>query len=81
MAFFSKNLYYIKFFSDMYYHVFSTKADQEGGSIHEKKNLFLEIHILEHCTWMGSEMASSAYVQKSICGEIVGGWVQKSPKI
>ena len=46
MAFFSKNLYYIKFFSDMYYHVFSTKADQEGGSIHEKKNLFPEIHIL-----------------------------------
>ena len=46
MAFFSKNLYYIKFFSDMYYHVFSTKADQEGGSIHEKKNLYPEIHIL-----------------------------------
>ena len=47
MAFFSKNLYYIKFFSEMYYHVFSTKADQKGGSIHEKKNLFPEIHILK----------------------------------
>ena len=47
MAFFSKNLYYIKFFSEMYYNVFSTKADQEGGSIHEKKNLFPEIHILD----------------------------------
>ena len=46
MAFFSKNLYYIKFFSEMYYHVFSTKADQEGGSIHEKNNPFPEIHIL-----------------------------------
>ena len=47
MSFFSKNLYDIKFFSEMYYHVFSTKADQEGGSIHEKKNLFPEIHILD----------------------------------
>ena len=46
MAFFSKNLYYIKFFSEMYYYGFFTKVDQEGGSIHEKKNLFPEIHIL-----------------------------------
>ena len=42
MIFFSNNLCYIKFFSEMYYHVFSTKADQEGVSIHEKKNLFPE---------------------------------------
>ena len=42
MIFFSDNLCYIKFFSEMYYHVFSTKVDQEGGSIHKKKNLFPE---------------------------------------
>ena len=30
----------------MYYQVFSTKADQERGSIHKKKNLFPETHIL-----------------------------------
>ena len=42
MTFFSKNLYYIKKKSEMYYHVFSTKKDQEGVSIHKKKNLFPE---------------------------------------
>ena len=47
MIFFSNNLCYIKFFSEMYYHVFSTKADQKGGSIHKEKNLSTEIHILE----------------------------------
>ena len=46
MIFFSNNLCYINFFSEMYYHVFSTKADQKGGSIHKKKNLSTEIHIL-----------------------------------
>ena len=46
MIFFSNNLCYIKFFSEMYYHVFSTKADQKGGSIHKEKNLSTEIHIL-----------------------------------
>ena len=46
MIFFSDNLCYINFFSEMYYHVFSTKADQKGGSIHRKKNLSTEIHIL-----------------------------------
>ena len=46
MIFFGNNLCYIKFFSEMYYHVFSTKADQKGGSIHKEKNLFTEIHIL-----------------------------------
>ena len=47
MTFFSKNFYYIKLFSEMYYHVFSTKADQERGSIRKKKNLFPETHILD----------------------------------
>ena len=28
------------------FHVFSTKADQKGGSIHKKRNLSTEIHIL-----------------------------------
>ena len=42
MTFFSKNSFNIKFFSEMYYHVFSTKADQEGVSIQKKKNLFPE---------------------------------------
>ena len=46
MIFFGNNLCYIKFFSEMYYHVFSTKADQKGGSIHKEKNLSTEIHIL-----------------------------------
>ena len=49
MIFFSNNLCYIKFFSEMYYHVFSTKADQKGGSIHKEKNLSTEIHILVFC--------------------------------
>ena len=46
MIFFSNNLCYIKFFSDMYYNVFSTKADQKGRSIHKEKNLSTENHIL-----------------------------------
>ena len=40
MTFFSKNLYYIKKFSEMFYHVFSTKTNPGGSSIHRKKDLF-----------------------------------------
>ena len=46
MFFFRNNLCYNKKFSEMYYHVFSTKVDQKGGSIHKMKNLSTEIHIL-----------------------------------
>ena len=42
----------------MYYHVFSIKADQERGSIHKKKNLFSETHILEYCPDMKSDLAT-----------------------
>ena len=40
MTFFSKNLHYIKVFSEMFYHIFSTKTNPRGASIHRKKDLF-----------------------------------------
>ena len=40
VTFFCKILHYIKFFSERFYHVFSTKTNPEGASSHRKKDLF-----------------------------------------
>ena len=40
MTFFSKNLHDIKFFPEECYHVFSTKTNPGGASIHREKDFF-----------------------------------------
>ena len=40
IPFFSKNLHNIIFFSKMFYHVFSTKINPRGASIHRINDLF-----------------------------------------